>query len=75
MIKDRSRCERCESEMRRREVPDYMQNLRLLEALYEEARFLGHFSLSDPLEGLDVKIRIARVINVSTAPGEDRSRS
>jgi len=45
-------------------VSDFSQNLELLEGMYEEARSLGLFPLSDPLEGLDMKIRMARVFSV-----------
>lgn len=51
------------------------QKLALLEAMYQEARALGVFPLADPLEGLEVKIHLARVINVSTPPGKDRAGS
>lgn len=48
--------------------PDYFRNLRIFEALYEEAKALGHFPLKDPLEGLEMDIRLAKVLNVSTPP-------
>ena len=44
--------------------PDYFQNLKIFEALYEEARRLGALPPADPLEGIDVDIRIARALNV-----------
>jgi hypothetical protein len=37
--------------------------LALVESLWEEAKSLGIFPLKDPLEGIDVDIRIARVLN------------
>ena len=42
----------------------------ILEALYEEARRLGHFGEGDLLLGLDDDIRLAAALNtnVSTAP-------
>jgi len=40
-----------------------------VEALYAEAVYLGIFSRLDPLDGLEVDIRIAKVINnVSKTP-------
>ena len=45
---------------------DLAENLRLYEAMYEEARRLGALSLKDPLEGIEHKIRLARMLNVST---------
>jgi hypothetical protein len=36
-------------------------NLRLVDALYEHARKLGQFPGPDPLEGIEVNIRLSRV--------------
>ena len=54
--------------------PDYFHNLRIFEALYEEAKTLGSFPLKDPLEGIEVQIRLAQVINVHTSPRQTRHR-
>lgn len=51
---------------------DYFQNLRLFEALYREAKQLGALPLKDPLEGIDVDIRLAKVVNVRTVAEKDR---
>lgn len=45
---------------------DFQRNLKMLEAMYEYARFLGIFPLADPLEGLEVDIRVAKALNVPT---------
>ncbi len=37
--------------------------LALVESLWEEAKSLGIFPLKDPLEGIDVDIRVAQVLN------------
>lgn len=50
----------------RQEPPDYFRNLRVFEALFQEALLLGALPLRDPLEGIDVDIRLAQVINVHT---------
>jgi hypothetical protein len=47
----------------RREKVDIQRNFRIIDALYEEAVALGIFPLEDPLEGIEVDIRIARVVN------------
>jgi hypothetical protein len=47
----------------REESADFLKNIRLVEALYKEAVFLGVFPPQDKLSGLDVDIKIARVIN------------
>lgn len=39
------------------------QNFRIADALYKEARSLGIFPLDNPLEGIEVDIKIAKVIN------------
>jgi hypothetical protein len=52
-----------EIEFLRKRQADYRKNLKLLEAMLEEARSLGVFPPANPLEGVDVDIRIARIIN------------
>jgi hypothetical protein len=74
VIKDRRSWEEWEAEYRRKEAPDFLRNLKLVEAMYEEARSLGLFPLAHPLEGLDVKIRMARIIGVSAASGKNCPR-
>lgn len=45
---------------------DYFRNLQIFEALYQEAVALGVLPPKDRLEGIEDKIRLARMINVST---------
>jgi hypothetical protein len=52
-----------EMEWLRKEKVDVMRNFRIIEALYKEAVALGTIPLKTPLDGLDVDIKIARVIN------------
>ena len=52
-----------ERERLRGERPDLEENLRIIAALYDEAVALGALPVKDPLEGLDVAIRIARAVN------------
>jgi hypothetical protein len=53
----------------RQEKADFFRNIRLVEALYKEAVFLGVFPPQDRLSGIDIDIKIARVINgVSETP-------
>ncbi len=47
----------------KKEGADFVRNLRIAEALYREAVTLGTMPLKDPLEGIEVDLRIARVIN------------
>jgi len=52
-----------EIEILRNEKLDIKKKFKIVEALYKEAVALGVFPLKDSLEGLEVDIRIARVIN------------
>ncbi len=52
----------------RAEPPDFFRSLQLYEAMYEEAKAFGVFPLRDPLDGLDVKIRVSEVFRVSGSP-------
>lgn len=61
-----------EDEQVRRNKPDLHRNLRIVEALHHEARLLGAMPPTDPLEGIEVDIHLAEVINVRTAPGARR---
>ena len=53
-----------EKEQIAKSPPDYFHNLLIFESLYEEAKKLGVFPLKDPLEGIEVDIRLAAVLNV-----------
>lgn len=53
-----------ERELVRREAPNYFQNLKIVEALYNEARALGALPPADPLDGIEVDVHLARVLNV-----------
>lgn len=75
MIKDAVAWEKWERDYVASAPPDFWQNLRLVEAMYEHARALGVFPLANPLEGLETKLWLAKVINVSTTFGKDRTRS
>ena len=56
-----------EKALAREETPDHANNLRVFEALFEEACRLGVFPLKEPLEGIEVDIRVARALNVRTS--------
>ncbi len=43
--------------------PDFAENLRILDGMYQLARSLGHFSGDNPLEGIEKNIRIASILN------------
>jgi hypothetical protein len=63
--------EQFEREYLRSERPDFFRNLQIFEALWEEGVALGVLPPKDPLEGLETKIFLAKVINVPTTAGND----
>ncbi|MCX7840550.1 MAG: hypothetical protein N2559_14020 [Anaerolineae bacterium] len=75
MIRDPAAWEKWERDYVASASPDFWQNLQLVEAMYEYARALHVFPLADPLEGLETKLWLAKVINVSATIGKDRARS
>lgn len=70
MLKRNSLLGAFEKEQMKNSKPDFFKNLRIFEALYEEAKHLGVFPLKDPLEGIEVDIRLARALNARTISGE-----
>lgn len=44
------------------------QKFKIINALYEEAIALGALPLKNPLEGIDIDIKIARVVNSVSKP-------
>ena len=73
MIKRSDLLEAFEKEQIRQKKADYHENLKIFEALYQEAQALGIFPLEDPLEGIEVDIRLAKALNVRTPSGKDCS--
>jgi len=63
MIKDNILLERFEKDLKIREKADYFKNLKIFEEMFKEAVYLNAFPLKDPLEGIEVDIKIAKVIN------------
>lgn len=63
MVKNAKKLQAFEASRVMAEKVDVEQNLRILDALYEEAVMLGALPPKDPLEGLEVKIRIAKTVN------------
>ena len=79
MIQRPELIEAFEQEWQRQQPLDYQQNLRIADALYELARALGVLPLKDPLDGIEVKIRLAKALNsvkeVPKAQTDDESAS
>ena len=66
MVKNPALVEAFEKAQSLLDRPDFARNLKIVEALYREACLLGAFPLKDPLEGIEVDVRLARVLNVRT---------
>jgi len=71
LIKDKKLLDQWYKRQLREEGLHFSSNIRILEAMYEEARMLGVFPIQDRLEGLERKIHLAKVVNVSKAAGKD----
>ena len=63
MKKSSFRLKEFEDNYTRRNKPDVLRNLRLLDSLYKEAKALSVFPIQDPLSGLEIDIKIAKVVN------------
>jgi len=69
MIKNPGLLQKFEDEFTQQEKTDFLKNIRLVDAMYREAVSLGIIPLKDPLEGVEIDIKIAEVINsVSSTP-------
>jgi len=63
MIKNRKELEKFENQIIRKEKLSIKKKFLLMDAMYKEAVALGSFPLKDALSGLDIDIKIAKVIN------------
>jgi len=63
MMRDTEAWRRFEEDFIRSEPPDPQRNMRLFEAMREWAIQLGAWERQDPLEGIEVVIKMARVLN------------
>jgi hypothetical protein len=69
MIKNPDKFKKFEDTYLKKEDLDISRNFRIFDALFKEALALGIFPLKNPLEGLEVDIKIAKVVNsVSKSP-------
>jgi hypothetical protein len=62
--------DRFEDELIASEPVDYERNLRLFEAMWLQARAAGVIPGPDPLEGIDLKIRLLELLNAVRRPVE-----
>ncbi len=63
MIRNAKKLQLFERELVKKERPDYLANLRLVEAMHVEAVALGALPLKDPLAGIATDIQLAKALN------------
>ncbi|RLF74624.1 hypothetical protein DRN39_08435 [Thermococci archaeon] len=63
MIKDQKLWDQFERELLKKEELSLEQKYRILNSMLREALNLGILPLEDPLEGIEVDIKIARIVN------------
>lgn len=63
MIKNREVLQKFEDKRVKQEKTDLLKNILIVEALYQEAISLGVFPLKDPLSGIEIDIKMAKVLN------------
>jgi len=63
MIKNPKILEEFERILSRQTPPDYTKNAAIVEALLAEAILIGVWPPKDPMEGFDVDLRIAKILN------------
>lgn len=63
MIKNGKLLAEFERECIRSEKSDYLESLKLFEEMWKEGVLLGVLPLKDPLEGIEVDLRIAWILN------------
>ena len=64
MIRNPEMVRKFEDEQVRRNPADFHANLKVFEALWEHATKMGALPPKDPLEGLEVDLRLAKALNV-----------
>ena len=69
MIKNPDLLQKFEDKLVQQEKTNFLKNLRLVDAMYRDAVIFGIFPLKDALDGVEIDIKIAEVINsVSSTP-------
>ena len=75
MIKDRAYWEAWEAGGPLREPPNFERVLALMDDFLAYARRLGVFPPSDPMEGIEHKIALAKKLHADPVARKDRARS
>jgi hypothetical protein len=63
MVRDSMRVEELEKSLIKGKRPNYEENLKIFEWMLEEAIFLKALPLDDPLDGIEIDLKVAKVVN------------
>jgi len=63
MIKNAELLERFEYRQLRKETLAYKDALKIYESMWLEAKTLGILPLKNPMDGIEIKIKISRILN------------
>jgi hypothetical protein len=63
MVKDGKLLEKFEQNLLRNTEVTFEKNLKIYEKLFEEAIAFGVLPKKDPLDGIEVKIKLAKILN------------
>ena len=63
MIKNAELLERFEYKQLEKETLSYRDALKIYESMWLEAKALGILPLKNPMDGIEVKIKISRILN------------
>ena len=63
MIRNKEILEKFEIEIEKKEKVDFFKNLKIFEALYKEAVEMKILPLKNPLEEIEVDIKLAHLLN------------
>lgn len=74
MIRNSKIVHEFEKELIIKEKPDVMKNFHMVDSMYEEAVALGVIPMKDPLDGLEIDLKIAKVVNHVSATSRQSSK-
>ena len=63
MIKNTELLQKFEDNLLKKEMLSYGEAIKIFEALWLEANTLGTLPSRDPIEGIEIKIKIAKILN------------
>lgn len=63
MIKNTKLLQKFEDDLQKKEVLSYNDALKIFESLWDEAKTLGILPSKDPMDGIEVKIKLAKILN------------